>query len=129
MAVPIGLAAASFLLAFLQQPGQASSDTKIDLHVDPGGFLGDVASLWTPTANATSSREATSSTATPSPEKVRSGVPFASRRQRSTAASTIGATATVRSGRASVRACMPASSSTSAIMCRSRSDSCTIVSP
>ena len=31
-------------LALLQRPGLASSDTKIDLHVDPARFLGDVAS-------------------------------------------------------------------------------------
>jgi arabinofuranan 3-O-arabinosyltransferase len=50
-AVPFALALAAYLLAFLQEPGKASSDTKIDLHVDPVGFLGDVASLWTPTGS------------------------------------------------------------------------------
>src|SRR3954467_3754054 len=40
------LAALSLLIALLQRPGLASSDTKIDLHVDPGGFLADVASAW-----------------------------------------------------------------------------------
>ena len=30
----------------MQRVGEASSDTKIDLHVDPGGFLADVASMW-----------------------------------------------------------------------------------
>ena len=39
---------ASFALAFAQRPGWATSDTKIDLHVDPGAFLGQVASVWTP---------------------------------------------------------------------------------
>jgi hypothetical protein len=38
---------ASFTLAFAQRPGWATSDTKLDLHVDPGPFLGQVASLWT----------------------------------------------------------------------------------
>jgi hypothetical protein len=46
-AIPLALAAAAFALALLQRPGLSSSDTKIDLHVDPGGFLADVASLWT----------------------------------------------------------------------------------
>ena len=32
-------------------PGCASSDTKIDLHVDPVGFLGDVASAWSSTGD------------------------------------------------------------------------------
>lgn len=48
-AIPPLLAAAAYLLALLQRPGLASSDTKIDLHVDPVGFLGDVASVWSPT--------------------------------------------------------------------------------
>src|SRR3954471_12222459 len=47
--VPLALAAGGYLLALLQRPGLASSDTKIDLHVDPSGFLGDVASVWNPT--------------------------------------------------------------------------------
>jgi arabinofuranan 3-O-arabinosyltransferase len=50
-AVPVALAAAAFGLAFVQQPGWASSDTKIHLHVEPGGFLGEVASLWNPTGS------------------------------------------------------------------------------
>src|SRR4029453_7153148 len=37
----------SFALAFGQRPGWATSDTKLDLHVDPGSFLGQVASTWT----------------------------------------------------------------------------------
>ena len=45
-ALPLGLAALAYLLALVQRPGEASSDTKIDLHVDPGGFLGDVAAMW-----------------------------------------------------------------------------------
>src|SRR3954470_12919766 len=50
-ALPLGLAALAFLLAFVQRPGWASSDTKIDLHVDPWRFLGDVTSTWTPTGS------------------------------------------------------------------------------
>src|SRR5947208_2430876 len=46
-ALPLGLAALAFLLAFVQRPGWAASDTKIDLHVDPWRFLGDVTSTWT----------------------------------------------------------------------------------
>jgi arabinofuranan 3-O-arabinosyltransferase len=42
-----GFVIASFALAFAQRPGWATSDTKIDLHVDPGAFLGQVASVWT----------------------------------------------------------------------------------
>jgi hypothetical protein len=49
--IPLGLGAASFAIAFLQRPGQATSDTKIDLHVDPAGFLADVASLWSGTGD------------------------------------------------------------------------------
>ena len=43
----MGLAVASLAVAVLQRPGATSSDTKIDLHVDPVGFLADVASPWT----------------------------------------------------------------------------------
>jgi arabinofuranan 3-O-arabinosyltransferase len=48
-ALPLALAALSMLLALVQRPGLASSDTKIDLHTGPGRFLADVASVWTPT--------------------------------------------------------------------------------
>ncbi len=50
-AVTLSLAAVSFALAFAQRPGWASSDTKIDLHVAPGRFLSDVASVWTPSGS------------------------------------------------------------------------------
>lgn len=43
--------ALSFALAFWQKPGWATSDTKIDLHVDPSRFLSQVASVWTPTTD------------------------------------------------------------------------------
>ena len=46
-AIPLGLAAAAILAALLQRPGETSADTKIDLHVDPVGFLGDVMAVWT----------------------------------------------------------------------------------
>ena len=47
--LPAGLAALAFALALLQRPGEATSETKIGLHVDPVGFLGDVVSAWSPT--------------------------------------------------------------------------------
>ena len=49
--IPLGLGAACYALALLQRPGLASSDTKVDLHVDPSGFLADVASVWTPSGS------------------------------------------------------------------------------
>ena len=45
------LALLAFGLALAQRPGLASSDTKIDLHVDPAGFLGDVANAWSSTGD------------------------------------------------------------------------------
>ena len=47
----IVLAVLAFAAALVQRPGVASSDTKIDLHVDPVGFLADVASVWSPTGD------------------------------------------------------------------------------
>ncbi len=47
--VPTLLALAAFMLAFAQRPGLATADTKINLHVDPARFLGDVASMWSST--------------------------------------------------------------------------------
>ena len=47
--VPAVLGAVAFLLAFAQRPGWATADTKLNLHVDPGRFLADVASMWTST--------------------------------------------------------------------------------
>jgi arabinofuranan 3-O-arabinosyltransferase len=46
---PVLLSAGAFALAFAQRPGWASADTKINLHVAPGRFLADVASMWTST--------------------------------------------------------------------------------
>ncbi len=46
---PVSLSVGAFALAFAQRPGLATADTKINLHVDPGRFLADVASMWTST--------------------------------------------------------------------------------
>jgi arabinofuranan 3-O-arabinosyltransferase len=46
VAVYLFLAAGAFALAFAQRPGLDTADTKINLHVDPGRFLSDVASMW-----------------------------------------------------------------------------------
>ncbi|HYP48322.1 MAG TPA: alpha-(1-_3)-arabinofuranosyltransferase family protein, partial [Thermoleophilaceae bacterium] len=45
--IAFGFIFASFVLALWQRPGWATSDTKIDLHVNPADFLGEVASVWT----------------------------------------------------------------------------------
>ena len=47
--VPVGLALLAYVLAIVQSPGLDTSDTKINLHLDPGTFLGQVASVWSPT--------------------------------------------------------------------------------
>ncbi|HEX2084691.1 MAG TPA: alpha-(1-_3)-arabinofuranosyltransferase family protein, partial [Solirubrobacteraceae bacterium] len=47
--IPLGLAAASYVLALVQRPGTNVADTKVDLYADPQGFLADVASAWTAT--------------------------------------------------------------------------------
>ncbi len=47
----IVLAVLAFAAALAQRPGVASSDTKIDLHVDPVGFLADVVSVWSSTGD------------------------------------------------------------------------------
>ena len=49
--IPLALAALAFVLAFAQRPGLEVADTKVDLHVDPGSFLGDVLSAWTPSGS------------------------------------------------------------------------------
>lgn len=46
--IPLGLAAGAYALAFAQRPGELVADTKIDLHVDPVGFLADAAAAWAP---------------------------------------------------------------------------------
>ena len=50
-AMTLGFVVLSFALALWQRPGQAMTDTKIDLHVDPIDFLERVASLWTTTGD------------------------------------------------------------------------------
>lgn len=50
-AMTVGFVVLSFALALCQRPGQAMTDTKIDLHVDPVDFLEKVASLWTTTGD------------------------------------------------------------------------------
>ncbi len=40
------LALVAFATALLQRPGEDVADTKIDLYVDPVGFLAEVASVW-----------------------------------------------------------------------------------
>jgi arabinofuranan 3-O-arabinosyltransferase len=45
------LVAAAYVLAFVQRTGLNTSDTKVDLHVDPTRFLAQVASVWSPTAS------------------------------------------------------------------------------
>jgi len=47
----LALTLLALALAFWQRPGEATSDTKIDLHVDPVGFLADVAAVWSPTGD------------------------------------------------------------------------------
>jgi arabinofuranan 3-O-arabinosyltransferase len=50
-AMTLWFVAFSFALAFWQRPGWATADTKIDLHVDPGRFLSQVAAAWTSTTD------------------------------------------------------------------------------
>ena len=50
-AITLGFIAFAFALAFWQHPGWATADTKIDLHVDPGRFLSQVAAAWAPTTD------------------------------------------------------------------------------
>ena len=45
----LALTLVAYVLALLQSPGLSTSDTKINLHVDPVTFLGQVASVWSPT--------------------------------------------------------------------------------
>lgn len=50
-AIPAALGLLAFVLAFVQRPGLATSDTKINLHVAPGRFLHDVLSTWSATGD------------------------------------------------------------------------------
>jgi arabinofuranan 3-O-arabinosyltransferase len=47
-ALPLLLAGVAYALAFVQRPGELVADTKVDLHVDPVGFLVDAAAAWAP---------------------------------------------------------------------------------
>jgi hypothetical protein len=49
--ITLGFVVFSFALALGQRPGWGTTDTKIDLHVDPGRFLSEVASVWTATGD------------------------------------------------------------------------------
>src|SRR3954470_34015 len=48
-AIPLVLAALAYAIAITQRPGELIADTKVNLYVDAGRFLRDVASLWNPT--------------------------------------------------------------------------------
>ena len=50
-AIPLGLSLAALLLALIQRPGLAVSDTKINLQLDPLRFLSDVADVWSATGS------------------------------------------------------------------------------
>lgn len=47
-ATTLGFVALAYMVALWQRPGRATSDTKIDLHVNPGELLERVFSVWTP---------------------------------------------------------------------------------
>ncbi|HEY3728102.1 MAG TPA: alpha-(1-_3)-arabinofuranosyltransferase family protein [Solirubrobacteraceae bacterium] len=47
----LGFTALAFAVAFWQLPGRATSDTKIDLYVDPVRFISNVLSTWTSTTD------------------------------------------------------------------------------
>ncbi|MBX5469712.1 MAG: DUF3367 domain-containing protein [Thermoleophilaceae bacterium] len=50
-ALPAGLAALCYALAFAQRPGKAWSDTRLELSVDPALFLHRVTSVWSGTTD------------------------------------------------------------------------------
>jgi arabinofuranan 3-O-arabinosyltransferase len=50
-AIPAGLVAGSFALAFVQRPGKTVFDTRIELSADPSLFLHRVAQLWSSTGD------------------------------------------------------------------------------
>jgi arabinofuranan 3-O-arabinosyltransferase len=50
-AIPLGLALGAYVLAFLQRPGEVITDARVELTLDPAGFLHNVASLWSSTTD------------------------------------------------------------------------------
>ncbi len=48
---PLALTGLAFVVAFAQSPGKTVADTKLSLYVDPGRFLTDVLSAWSPTTD------------------------------------------------------------------------------
>jgi arabinofuranan 3-O-arabinosyltransferase len=48
---PLAVTALAYAVALVQRPGRDVADTKVNLLLDPGRFLGDVASLWSPTTD------------------------------------------------------------------------------
>src|SRR3954449_8282234 len=49
--IPVGLAVLSYVVALIQRPGSVVADTKVDLYLDPGRFLGQVLRIWSPTTD------------------------------------------------------------------------------
>ncbi len=49
--IPLALAIGCYVLALAQRPGLTVADTKVDLQVDPGSFLGHVLGAWTPSTS------------------------------------------------------------------------------
>jgi arabinofuranan 3-O-arabinosyltransferase len=49
--IPLAVASLAYVVALVQRPGELVADTKVNLYLDPGRFLGDVLSLWNPTTD------------------------------------------------------------------------------
>jgi arabinofuranan 3-O-arabinosyltransferase len=50
-AIPLAVTVLAYVVAIVQRPGELVADTKVNLYLDPGRFLGDVLSLWNPTTD------------------------------------------------------------------------------
>jgi arabinofuranan 3-O-arabinosyltransferase len=50
-AIPLAVTVLAYVVAIVQRPGELVADTKVNLYLDPGRFLGDVLSLWSPTVD------------------------------------------------------------------------------
>ena len=50
-AIPLAVTVLAYVVAVVQRPGELVADTKVNLYLDPGRFLGDVLSLWSPTTD------------------------------------------------------------------------------